>query len=260
MKITLFTSNQSRHNYLINRLSEIADQLFVVQENDTRFPGLSPGHYPASKIYQDYFKNVQDAEKKLFGDNYINCNNLNLISFLEGDLNKAGIKFFSEFLKSDIYIVTGSSYIKGELAEFLIEKKAISIHMGLAPYYRGTDCNFWALFDGNPELVGATIYLLSKGLDTGEILYHAISEIKTNPYIYTMSCVKSAFDSLIDRIKKNSLYKHSSIKQDNSKEVRYSKKIEFNEDVIKKFYKKNIDLNKKKVDLSLYVNPFILKN
>ena len=97
-------------------------------------------------------------------------------------------------------------------------------------------------------------------MDTGEILYHAISEIKTNPYIYTMSCVKSAFDSLIDRIKKNSLYKHSSIKQDNSKEVRYSKKIEFNEDVIKKFYKKNIDLNKKKVDLSLYVNPFILKN
>ncbi len=260
MKITLFTSNQSRHNYLINRLSEIADQLFVVQENDTRFPGLSPGHYPASKIYQDYFKNVQDAEKKLFGDNYINCNNLNLISLLEGDLNKAGIKFFSEFLKSDIYIVTGSSYIKGELAEFLIEKKAISIHMGLAPYYRGTDCNFWALFDGNPELVGATIYLLSKGLDTGEILYHAISEIKTNPYIYTMSCVKSAFDSLIDRIKKNSLYKRSSIKQDNSKEVRYSKKIEFNEDVIKTFYKKNIDLNKKKVDLSLYVNPFILKN
>ena len=74
--------------------------------------------------------------------------------------------------------------------------------MGLAPYYRGTDCNFWALFDGNPELVGATIYLLSKGLDTGEILYHAISEVKDNPFIYTMSCVRSAFDSIVDRIKK----------------------------------------------------------
>lgn len=260
MKITLFTSNQSRHNYLINKLSKIAERLFVVQENDTRFPGLSPGHYPASKIYEDYFENVKTAERKLFGNNYINCNNLSLISLLEGDLNKTGIDFFSDFLKSDIYIVTGSSYIKGELAEFLIKKKAISIHMGLAPYYRGTDCNFWALFDDNPELVGATIYLLSKGLDTGKILYHAISEIKTNPYIYTMSCVKSAFDSLVDRIEKNSLYESSSIKQDISKEVRYSKKIDFNEDIIKQFYKKNIDLNKKKIDLSLYVNPFILKN
>ena len=74
MKITLFTANQSRHNYLINKLSEISDELFIVQENDTRFPGTSPGHYPASKVYEDYFKNVTEAEK-LFGVNYISCKN-----------------------------------------------------------------------------------------------------------------------------------------------------------------------------------------
>ena len=73
--------------------------------------------------------------------------------------------------------------------------------MGLAPYYRGTDCNFWALFDNNPHLVGATIYNLSTGLDTGKILYHALSNIKDDPFIYTMSCVKSAFDSIAERIK-----------------------------------------------------------
>ena len=72
--------------------------------------------------------------------------------------------------------------------------------MGVAPYYRGTDCNFWALFDNNPHLVGATIYKLSEGLDTGQILYHALSEIKDDPFIYTMSVVKSAFDSLVEKI------------------------------------------------------------
>ena len=260
MKITLFTSNQSRHNYLINKLSEIADELFVVQENDTRFPGLTPGHYPASNIFEDYFKNVIEAEKKLFGENYIKCKNINIIPLLEGDINKCKIDFFSNFLNSDIYIVTGSSYIKGDLAEFLIKKKAISIHMGLAPYYRGTDCNFWALYDDNPNLVGATIYLLSKGLDTGQILYHAISEIKINPFIYTMSCVKSAFDSIVERIKDNSIYKNSLIKQDQKKEIRYSKKIDFNENIIKQFFEKDIDLVTKPTDLSLYTNPFILKN
>jgi len=260
MKITLFTSNQSRHNYLINKLSKITNELFIVQENDTRFPGVIPGHYPASKVYEDYFKNVIKAEKELFGLNYIQSKNINLISLLEGDINKTNINFFSDFLKSDIYIVTGSSYIKGELAEFLIEKKAISIHMGLAPYYRGTDCNFWALYDDNPNMVGATIYLLSKGLDTGKILYHAISNIKTNPFIYSMSCVKSAFDSIVERIENKSLYKNSFTEQDKSKEVRYSKKIDFNENIIKEFYKKDIDLNKKKTDLDLYINPFILNN
>ena len=71
MKITLFTANQSRHNYLINHLSRISSELFVVQENDTRFPGTVPGHYPSSEIYEDYFKNVREAEKKIFGEKFL---------------------------------------------------------------------------------------------------------------------------------------------------------------------------------------------
>ena len=33
--------------------------------------------------------------------------------------------------------------------------------MGVSPYYRGCDCNFWALYDNNPHLVGATIHICS---------------------------------------------------------------------------------------------------
>ena len=79
-------------------------------------------------------------------------------------------------------MVFGSSYIKGELVDYLVKQKAINIHMGVSPYYRGCDCNFWALYDNNPHLVGATIHLLSKGLDSGPMLYHAMSNIKSNPF------------------------------------------------------------------------------
>ena len=72
-------------------------------------------------------------------------------------------------LSSDIYIVFGASFIKGWLVDFLIKNKAINIHMGLSPYYRGSSCNFWAMYDNNPNYVGATIHYLSKGLDSGEI-------------------------------------------------------------------------------------------
>ena len=58
MKITLFTANQNRHNYLVNLLSNNSDELFVVQENRTIFPGIVPGHYPASEIMKKYFKKV----------------------------------------------------------------------------------------------------------------------------------------------------------------------------------------------------------
>ena len=39
MKVTLFTSNNHRHNYLINLLFNICDELWVVQESKTLFPG-----------------------------------------------------------------------------------------------------------------------------------------------------------------------------------------------------------------------------
>ncbi len=71
------------------------------------------------------------------------------------------------------------------------KQKAINIHAGVSPYYRGTDCNFWALYDDNPHLVGTTIHLLSKGLDSGPMLYHAMSNLKTNPFEYTMSTISN---------------------------------------------------------------------
>ena len=125
-----------------------------------------------------------------------------------------------------------------ELADFLVEHKAINIHAGISPYYRGTDCNFWALYDDNPHLVGTTIHLLSKGLDSGPMLYHAMSNLKSNPFEYTMSTIKSAFHSIAERIKDNSIFKINPEVQDKSKEIRYSKKNEFNEEIVKEYFEK----------------------
>ena len=262
MKITLLTSNKNRHNYLINLLSTISDELFVIQECDTIFPGVIPGRYQASPIMKKYFENVNNVEFKLFGNSYVNNlkKNIKILPMLSGDLNKCPIGLLSDFLKSDIYIAFGSSYIKGELIDFLVKQRAINIHAGVSPYYRGRDCNFWALYDDNPHLVGTTIHLLSKGLDSGPMLYHAMSNIKTNPFEYTMSTIKSAFHSIAERIKDNSIFKINPVIQDKIKEIRYSKKNEFNEEIVKEYFKKEINLNNKKFDNSLLKEPFFLNN
>ena len=146
MKITLLTSNKKRHNYLINLLSQISDELFVIQECGTIFPGIVPGHYPASPLMKNYFENVDNAQNKLFGNSYVDTKkNLKILPMVSGDLNKVSLDKLSNFLKSDIYIVFGCSYIKSKLVDFLVNQKTINIHMGVSPYYRGTDCNFWAL-------------------------------------------------------------------------------------------------------------------
>ena len=178
---------------------------------------------------------------------------------VSGDLKKCSVKFLSDFLNSDIYIVFGSSYIKGDLVEFLIKQKTINIHMGVSPYYRGADCNFWALYDNNPHLVGATIHLLSKGLDSGPILYHAMSDIKTDPFEYSMSSVKSAFHSLAKKIKDKSIFSITPLIQNLDLEIRYSKKIEFNEAIVKEYYQRKINLKIKKFDNTMLKEPFFLK-
>ena len=66
MKITVFTSNKSRHNYLINLLSELCDELFVIQETSTIFPGVLSGSYEVSKNMEMYFKKVNKAQLKIF--------------------------------------------------------------------------------------------------------------------------------------------------------------------------------------------------
>ena len=261
MKITLLTSNKNRHNYLINLLSGVSDELYVIQECDTIFPGIVSGHYQVSPTMKKYFENVNNAQFLLFGNSYVNSKkkNIKILPMVSGDLNQSSMDLLSDFLKSDVYIIFGSSYIKGKLAEFLIKQKAINIHAGISPYYRGTDCNFWALYDDNPHLVGATIHLLSKGLDNGPMLYHAISNLKNNPFEYTMSTIKSAFHSIADRIKDGSIFKIKPVIQDKEKEVRYSKKSEFNEELVKKYFEKEIDLNKKKINYSFLKEPFILE-
>ena len=79
MKITLFTANQNRHNYLVNLLSNICDELFVIQENRTIFPGIVPGYYPATKTMKKYFENVVNAQSKIFGNSHINGKNKNIL-------------------------------------------------------------------------------------------------------------------------------------------------------------------------------------
>ena len=52
------------------------------------------------------------------------------------------------------------------------------------------------------------------------MLYHALSEAISDPFIYTMSTVKSAFKSLKEKIENNSLKKIKPLNQSKKEEIR----------------------------------------
>jgi folate-dependent phosphoribosylglycinamide formyltransferase PurN len=235
MNITIFTSNSIRHRVFINRLSKIADKVFAIIEYKKKLI--------RSQVIEDYFKIVNQAEYSIFEEaEKINTNVkcLHVYSNIN-ELSKESLKIY---LDSDLYIVFGSSYITSWLVDFLIKKKAINIHAGLSPYYRGAACNFWAIYDNRPGYVGATIHLLSKGLDSGKILYHTIPSYKgESSFAYTMNAVNLAQKSLINLINKNKIYQLETLDQDVKLEIRYSRNIDFNELIIKDFLSRQIDSN-----------------
>jgi methionyl-tRNA formyltransferase len=185
--VTVFTSNQPRHLALIAKLAAVADTVHAVIECNTVFPGRVEDFFKKSPVMQRYLSQVMTAEQEIFGGLTFLPANVKTLSLKLGDLSMLDREPLRSALESDVYVVFGSSFIRGWLVEELVANSAINIHMGLSPYYRGSSCNFWALHDRRPAFVGATIHYLSAGLDSGPILAHVRPEFTgQGPFNFTM--------------------------------------------------------------------------
>ncbi len=251
MKITVFTSNQPRHLALVRRLASVSEVTYAILECNTVFPGQVGDFYKKTEVMQEYFSHVTAAEKQLYGDIAFTPNNVKTLAIKGGDLNLLSPTQLEAALSSDIYVVFGASYIKGWLIDYLVSKKAINIHMGISPYYRGSSCNFWALYDQRPSYVGATIHLLSKGLDSGPMLYHAIPTFDNNsPFVFTMKAVEAAQESLVARIDNEEIFNIIPEYQDENSELRYTRNADFTDDVAREFLNRQLSEAKLSVMLS----------
>ena len=242
MNVTIFTANKPRHNYLIEKIGISATNLFVFREKKRK------------KIYnknflKSYSKKVLSSEKKFFINSKIKKKNIKIKNLEYGELNQLDFDKSNIFFKSDLYIVFGSSIIRNKLLQYLLKKKAINIHMGISPYYNGTDCNFWALFDNNPHLVGGTLQYLSPKVDQGNIISVVKSKYRRNIFDYSMLSVKLTIDKLSNLIKKKNFFSQNTRKQNISKNIRTSQSNEFTEEIVKTFFNKKIILKKKKFNI-----------
>lgn len=264
MKITVFTSNQPRHISLINSLASISDEVFAVQECNTVFPGRVDDFFKKTDVMKAYFSNVMSAEEEVFGFPGFLPANVRSLSLKSGDLGELDMDVLQPALDSDIYIVFGSSFIKGELIDFLVGKRAINLHMGLSPFYRGSACNFWALYDNRPEYVGATIHLLSRGLDSGAMLFHVVPKVEEiEPFLLGMKAVQSAHHGLVDAISTGGILEMEAVEQNKTFEIRYARNRDFTDEVASRYLKnqstsQDILHSLANRDLSVLVNPYIM--
>jgi len=80
-------------------------------------------------------------------------------------------------LSPDVIAVFGTSLIRGPL---LTRGRLgiFNLHGGLSPRYRGADCTFWALYNGEPDQVGCTLHRIDAGIDTGRLMAHVCPAVR----------------------------------------------------------------------------------
>lgn len=104
-------------------------------------------------------------------------------------------------LQPAVVVVNGTRIISSSVLG-CVECPFINIHAGITPRYRGVHGAYWALADGNPELVGTTVHLVDPGIDTGTVLaqsyFHPspVDTIATYPYLH----LAAGLPDLVDQV------------------------------------------------------------
>ena len=232
MSITVFTRDSARHIALVNKLAAVTNAVHAVIESSP--PSVNAP--PKSQVMTEYFSRVQQAEDHIFGSGITLDSRVHTQLIAPGQLNQLAPQQLQAALETDYVVVFGSSYIQGWLVDALIAKNAVNLHMGISPQYRGSACNFWALFDNNPQFVGATIHRLAKGLDTGSVIQHVRPEFTGQDlFHFSMQAVASGHDALEALILNNKLQSVIPEPQDQQLEIRYSKNADFTDEAAASF-------------------------
>ena len=185
LRIMILCGRSARHLHVANTLCRAGETLAIVQETGGEWnlkktlKKLRPDHL-FRKVWRwlrDRRRYTGNPEAKFFfphGEPRLDRPEL-VREFPH--INHPEVVKLARALKPDLICVFGTSLIRGEL---LNEGRLgiVNLHGGLSPEYRGADCTFWALYNGEPEKVGCTLHYIDAGIDTGRLIAHISPEVR----------------------------------------------------------------------------------
>ena len=185
LRIMILCGRSARHLHVANTLCRAGETLAIVQETGGEWnlkktlKKLRPDHL-FRKVWRwlrDRRRYTGNPEAKFFfphGEPRLDHPEL-VREFPH--INHPEVVKLARALKPDLICVFGTSLIRGEL---LNEGRLgiVNLHGGLSPEYRGADCTFWALYNGEPEKVGCTLHYIDAGIDTGRLIAHISPEVR----------------------------------------------------------------------------------
>ncbi len=185
LSVMILCGRSPRHVYVANRLCAGARALAIVQETGRQ---LTAGRivrqlYPGN-LWRKAWRWLRDRRRYTGGREASFFFAANPPRLVRQDLlvevphiNHPDVVALADRLQPDVIAVFGTSLIRGPL----LSKGRLGIfnlHGGLSPRYRGADCTFWALYNGEVDQIGCTLHRIDPGIDTGDLIAHICPEVR----------------------------------------------------------------------------------
>ena len=184
--LLVIAGNQLRHQYFANQLNFHFPLSAVFTEHfehpETAFKGSEE-----REGWKQFFISRRKAEEQYltFSNNIPSQNIPKFFNIGQGLINHdETLQAVQSFSPTKIIIfgtsLLGSKYLK------LYPNCIFNLHVGLSQYYRGSSCNFWPIHELRPDLLGATIHYVERGIDSGEIINQDTIQLEENDSEYTL--------------------------------------------------------------------------
>lgn len=184
-RIMVFCGRSPRHLYVANALCEAAEVLAIVQETGGEWnvrkvlKTLRPDNF-MRKVWRwlrDRRRYTGNREARFFFcDGQPVLDHPDLVKEVP-HINHPEVLRLVDELEPDLIAVFGTSLLRGDLLKSG-RLGIVNLHGGLSPEYRGADCTFWALYNGEPEKIGCTLHYIDAGIDTGLLIAHVCPEVR----------------------------------------------------------------------------------
>lgn len=184
LSVMILCGRSPRHLYVANRLCAGARPVAIVQETGSQLSAgrivrrLNPGNLwrKAWRWLRDRRRYAGSGEARFFFEARPPRLVRQDLLVEVPHINHPDVAALADRLQPDIIAVFGTSLIRGPL----LTKGRLGIfnlHGGLSPRYRGADCTFWALYNGEVDQIGCTLHRIDAGIDTGELIAHICPEV-----------------------------------------------------------------------------------
>jgi hypothetical protein len=211
MRVILITGDGLGHRYVANRLAREVELAGIIVDHGRKvrpadrikklIRKYSPAQLASRAVWALFSRIWRDGQacdsamlSVLGAENCSDFSRPDLLYHVQGINTAEGIAAVSSF-EPDVILVFGTGIV-GKQVLSRAGKTALNMHTGISPYYRGCDCYFWPLYNGELHMLGATVHHCVKEIDGGRIF--ATTRIQLHPdddlFMVFARCISAGAD------------------------------------------------------------------